>query len=122
MSVATLIPVVALPAAPADPQPSTKPVALAAPDASQPPRRLQQAPLGRYYPRRAIHRRLEGKPGCVAVAADGSVQEIVLVDSQPPGVFEAAAKRAAKSLRYAARPAGSAVVWVDELFVWQLGR
>jgi protein TonB len=79
--------------------------------------------LGRYYPRRAINRRIEGKTRIkVAVAADGTVQEIALIDSQPPGVFDAAAKRAAQSLRYAARPAGSEVVWVDETFAWQLGR
>ena len=87
------------------------------------PQREMIPPLANYYPRRAISRRLTGRTVVrVHVAANGKVQDVQVVSSTPPGVFEAAAQKAARKIRYGERPAAAPAVWVEETLEWKLSR
>ena len=87
------------------------------------PRRELLPPLAKYYPRRAINRRLNGQTVVrVLVQADGSVSDVEILTSTPPGVFDSAAMKAARRIRYGARPGNAAAVWVEEKLEWKIGR
>lgn len=61
---------------------------------------LFQPNLERYYPRRARDGGIEGHTDVLlSVSARGKVEDVQILDSQPPGVFEGAARAAARQLR-----------------------
>ncbi|GDY12770.1 hypothetical protein LBMAG53_16480 [Planctomycetota bacterium] len=90
--------------------PSAAPaVELGPPD--QPAMRRGELNLEGFYPRAARLRSVTGTSRIrLAIAADGNVTSVALVDSQPPGVFDRAAQQLGQSLRFdPARRAGAAV-------------
>lgn len=88
-------------------------------------RRLLTPDLSAAYPPRARRRGVEGRTTVeMQVDAQGRVVAVQVLASDPAGVFEAAARRAAQHLRYApahrsGRPVQSRV---RETFVWRMGR
>ena len=100
--------------------PAAAPPAPSAPTASGPPVFDTQAEregtfdLDRHYPRSA---RLHGVTGTtrvrIRIAASGRVADVQVLESAPPGVFEDAALRLARSMRY--RPATAAGVAVESV-------
>jgi len=75
--------------------------------------------LDQYYPRSAKLRGVTGTTRVrIAIAADGRVSAVTVVESTPAGVFERAAERLVRSLRY--RPAllaGQAVASEQETVI-----
>lgn len=79
--------------------------------------------LERYYPRAAKIRGIEGESTVrLVLGADGKVISCTLISSTPPGVFEQAAERLCKSLRFRpAKKAGVAVSsTVTQHIAWKL--
>ena len=110
--------------------PHVQPLALAGGAASpsppprrQPPRRSSPLGLNRYYPRRALRDRIEGRTRMeLAVAVDGAVTSARVVSSIPGGIFEDAALRVARQLHFApARRGDVAIAATTQLeLVWRL--
>ena len=72
------------------------------------------------YPRGAERRELEGHVTVrYTVAADGSVENIEVVDANPSGVFDRAVLRAMETWQYA--PADAATEGVERTFNFNLG-
>jgi len=91
------LPGLALPAITAAPTVPAAPV-------DEPPALLGGFDLERFYPRDARLRGIGGESRVeLELDAEGQVTRIDLRDSTPPGVFDAAARRLAQTLRY--RPA-----------------
>ena len=64
-----------------------------------PPRVISRAPV--QYPRRAEEREIEGYVVFkLQVSRDGRVERVWMLESQPPGVFEAAAEKAVRQYRF----------------------
>ena len=76
-----------------------------------------------YYPTRAKSRRLTGRTRVrLTVGGDGVVRDVEIINSQPAGVFDRAARRAAKKLRYQP-PEGtpsSAQTVIETELVWEV--
>ena len=90
--------------------PSAAPaVELGPPD--QPATRRGELNLEGFYPRAARLRSITGTSRIrLAIAADGTVTSVALVDSQPPGVFDRAAQQLGQTLRFdPAKRSGAAV-------------
>ena len=90
---------------------------------SQPPVLLYQPDLATYYPSRA---RRSGTTGATKLLLDidslGRVSSIEIVKSTPSGVFERAARRAAKRLKYkpSSRNGRPQSAKVSMEFIWKL--
>lgn len=89
------------------------------------PELLVRPELQRFYPRAARRGGIEGETRVrVQVGADGSVRGVAVLDSRPSGIFDDAARRLCRRLRY--RPAergGQAVpASVTHLLRWELSR
>lgn len=70
----------------------------------EPAQLLVQPNLDRFYPRRAEIDRIEGHTDIlIRIDARGRPEEVTVIDSQPPGVFEEAARAAGRQFRL--RPA-----------------
>lgn len=86
--------------------------------------RLEFAPdLEDFYPRTARTRKVEGRSRLrLRLDATGQVVEAVLLQSTPPGVFDEAAERAARHLRYAPAMRGGApaAAAIEVTLVWKL--
>ncbi|HYE07620.1 MAG TPA: energy transducer TonB [Planctomycetota bacterium] len=81
--------------------------AVGAPAFDTPAQREGAFDLDRYYPRTARLRGITGTSRVrVVIAANGRVSDATVLDSAPEGVFEQAAERLARALRY--RPAQAA--------------
>ncbi len=116
-------------AAPPAPAAGVRPSAPARPQAPRPaaatrgPVLLQPPDLSEYYPRRARRRGITGRTTVrLTVSADGRVIDAAVLRSTPPGVFETAAGRVARTLRFrpalrAGRPVAS-VISVN--MIWRL--
>jgi protein TonB len=93
-------------------------------DAGDGEARLESAmDLDRHYPRAARQRGITGTSTLrVTIDAEGRVAAVEVLASEPPGMFEAAARRLAGSLRYTpARRGGAAVATVQTLTIaWTL--
>ena len=97
------------------------PVAAAVSDGGPRVRRKLTPNMAHYYPKRAAKRRLTGTSIVqVTVLADGTVGAVTVLSSTPPRIFDAAAKKVAKKLRYHERAAGSPAVTLKETLQWQL--
>ena len=81
------------------------------PTSDQPPRMTIPPDLTNFYPSDARRRRLSGRSiVAVQVGADGRVRSARILRSEPPGVFDRAAVRAARSFTFEpAQRAGQAV-------------
>lgn len=88
------------------------------------PARLEYAPdLDGFYPQAARARRVEGKTRLkLRLDARGTITDVKIVSSDPPGVFNAAALAAARRLRYApATRGGEGVATTIKItFKWKL--
>ncbi len=87
------------------------------------PSLLRPPDLARYYPRRALMRRVTGKTAVrVTVDADGRVTAASVLGSTPAGVFETAAKRVARTFRFrpAVRDGQPVAATVSMNLVWRL--
>ena len=90
---------------------------------ANPPILLYQPDLASYYPSRARRARITGKTQVsLEISAKGEVTSIRIIKSTPEGVFERAARRAAKKLNYRpsirnGRPQSSKV---SMEFIWKL--
>ena len=109
---------------PVGPPPATGPTTKPAPaGAWRGPTMITPPNLADYYPRRALRRGTTGKTTVrLTIDSHGVVDTVRILSSTPPGVFETAAGRAAKSLtfmpaRRAGRPARTSVTLN---FVWKL--
>jgi protein TonB len=102
---ATAAPTPAAPAAATNAAPTPSAVA-AAPPAS----RALVSRVAPKYPEAALRRRLEGEVEVMArVAADGSVEQVDVLRSEPPGVFDREAVLAVRRWRYVPAAAASSV-------------
>ncbi len=102
---------------------ATGPASLGDPSRTRGPVLIQPPDLAGYYPRRA---KIDGVTGKTTLRLDlsarGSVMNVTVISSTPEGVFETAAKRAAKTLTF--RPAlrnGQAIAVTTRLVMkWKL--
>jgi len=81
--------------------------------------------LQRFYPRQARLRGVEGDTVLrFEIAADGSITRTTVVSSTPNGVFEQAAERLARSLRFTPAKRGGVAVpsLLTQHIVWKLER
>ena len=84
---------------------------------------LYQPDLANFYPGRARRAQITGKTKLtIELSAKGEVTKVIIISSTPEGVFERAARRAAKRLRYKpsvrnGRPQSSKV---SMEFIWKL--
>jgi len=91
----------------------------------EPPQRLSDLDLNRFYPRAA---RLRGTTGetviRLSIANDGTVGAVEVLRSTPPGIFEKAAQELGRAQRFlAARKDGKAVASTPTMtIVWTLER
>ena len=79
--------------------------------------------LDRFYPRTARQRGLAGSSRLrLAIGADGRVSGVELLASNPPGVFDSAAERLARTLRFRpATRAGQPVATVmEQTIAWNI--
>jgi protein TonB len=90
---------------------------------ASPPILLYQPDLASYYPSRARRAQITGKTQLsLEISANGEVTSIKITKSSPEGVFERAARRAAKKLHYKpsirnGRPQSSKIAME---FIWKL--
>lgn len=109
--------------APSAPALPAMPTMLAGGSGDAPARRLITPDLSADYPRRARRRGIEGRSTMrLQIDAQGEVTAVEVVASEPAGIFERAARRAARRLHYEpalddGRPVASEV---QEIFVWSL--
>lgn len=95
----------------------------ALPPIDTPAERLGGFDLERFYPRAARLRGLTGSTRVrLGIGADGAVTAVTVLASQPEGVFEAAAERLARSLRYrpALRAGAPVPSEVETVITWTL--
>lgn len=91
----------------------------------QPPQRLSDLDLARFYPRVAKQRGTSGHSLIrLTVASDGSVSAVTVIRSSPPGVFERAAEALGRAQRFLpARKGGQPVAALVPLAIeWNLER
>lgn len=91
----------------------------------EPPQLLVVPDPALFYPRAARRRGIEGRTEVrVAVDAEGRVASVEILASEPPGVFEEAARRLCRSLRYRPATAGGEprAATVNHTLRWELGR
>lgn len=92
-------------------------------DIDTPAERLGAFDLDRFYPRSARLRGITGRTRLrLTLDAHGEVTAWQVVDSTPPGVFDEAAARIVRSLRYRPAKAGGTDVptVVDEVIAWTI--
>lgn len=90
---------VVMPSTPAAASPAAGP-----PSDSRGPTLLGQPSLADYYPRRALLRGITGRTRLrLALDAQGRVRDVLVLTSEPEGVFDHAARRVGRVLRF--RPA-----------------
>jgi len=90
--------------APARPAPKAEPAGKREVGTTRGPILVEPPNLADYYPRRARMRGVTGKTGVrLTIGADGRVRDVQILSSEPPGVFENAARRVGQSLQF--RPA-----------------
>lgn len=93
------------------------------PPADVPAERDGLLDVERFYPRAARARGLSGSTAVrIAIASDGRVTSVQVLESTPPGVFEAAAERLAHNLRFRPATAGGRPVATDQttIIAWTI--
>lgn len=103
------------------PKPEPKPAPRRGPDRN--PAVIEPPDLSAYYPRRARMRGVTGRTTIrITIATDGSVADVRVLDSAPPGVFDHAAARVGRALRFqpALRDGRPVPATVSLRLVWRL--
>lgn len=86
--------------------------------ADVPARRLQPPDLRRFYPQAARARGLGGSSRIrIAIDAQGRVSGVEVLASEPPGVFDQAARRVGAALRYEPARQGSRTLASSEILI-----